>query len=257
MHDKIIKYRWVIISLSVLITLGFSTLLFKLEIDPNLKNYFPKTMTSVVNTDRIEEVFGNQDLIMVIFEADDILDESTLKRIKKVEKDFNNVDGIRRTTSLFGSNRIYGEEGVMYVEPTVLRIPQNETQKEELREVIRDNELVYNVVVSDDFKAASVMITLDETADEDQVFASIHSILEANPGAEKVHFGGLPYIRQAIDKDVKRDGLILIPIALILMLIFLYFVFREWRGVWLPFLVVVMSALLGISLIPILVCNLY
>ena len=36
------------------------------------------------------------------------------------------------------------------------------------------------------------------------------------------------------------------------MLIFLYLVFREWRGVWLPFLVVVMSALLGISLLPIL-----
>ena len=44
----------------------------------------------------------------------------------------------------------------------------------------------------------------------------------------------------------------MIPIALLMMLIFLYFVFREWRGVWLPFLVVVMSALLGLSLIPIL-----
>ena len=54
-----------------------------------------------------------------------------------------------------------------------------------------------------------------------------------HPGTEKVHFGGLPYLRQAIDKDIKRDGLILIPIALILMLIFLFLVFREWRGVWL------------------------
>ncbi len=41
-------------------------------------------------------------------------------------------------------------------------------------------------------------------------------------------------------------------IALILMLIFLFLVFREWRGVWLPFLVVVMSVLVGLSVIPIL-----
>ncbi len=73
MNSKIIKYRWLIITLSVLITIGFSTLLFKLEIDPELKNYFPKSMTSMVNTDRIEEVFGNQDLVMVIFETDDVL----------------------------------------------------------------------------------------------------------------------------------------------------------------------------------------
>ena len=68
MNNKIIKYRWWIIVASVAVTLGFSTLLFKLEIDPELKNYFPKSMTSMVNTDRIEEVFGNQDLIIMIFE---------------------------------------------------------------------------------------------------------------------------------------------------------------------------------------------
>ena len=75
MDKKIIKYRWWIIAISVVVTLGFSTLLFKIEIDPDLKNYFPKTMTSVVNTDRIEEVFGNQDLVMIIFETEDVLNE--------------------------------------------------------------------------------------------------------------------------------------------------------------------------------------
>jgi predicted RND superfamily exporter protein len=125
MNNKIIKYRWWIISFSILITIGFSTFLFKLEIDPELKNYFPKSMTSMVNTDRIEEVFGNQDLVMIIFETEDVLSEETLKRIKKLEKEFARVDGIRRTSSMFGSNHIYGEDGVMYVEPTVQRIPRN------------------------------------------------------------------------------------------------------------------------------------
>ncbi len=252
MEQKIIKYRWWIIGFSVAVTLGFSTLLTSLEIDPDLKNYFPKTMTSVVNTDRIEEVFGNQDLVMIIFETDDILNEQTLKRVKNVEKELKRIDGVRRTTSLFGSNRIYGEKGVMYVEPTVLRIPRNEQQKKELREIIINNDLVYNVVVSDDFKATAVVLTLEKEANEVAVFEQIHSILAELPGTEKIHFGGLPYLKQAIDRDIQRDGLILIPLALILMLIFLYLVFREWRGVWLPFLVVVMSALLALSIIPIL-----
>ena len=252
MDKKIIKYRWWIIGVSVLFTLGFSTLLLKLEIDPDLKNYFPKTMTSMVNTDRIEEIFGNQDLVMIIFEAEDILAEETLKRVKIVEKEIGRIDGVRRTSSLFGSNHIHGEEGVMYVEPTILRIPRNESMREEVREVIKNNDLVYKVMVSDDFRATALICTLEKEADEDLVFAGIHSILEEYPGTEKIHFGGLPYLRQAIDKDIQRDGLILIPIALVMMLIFLYLVFREWRGVWLPFLVVVMSALLGLALIPVL-----
>ncbi len=73
----------------------FLTLLFKLEIDPDLKNYFPKTMNSMVNTDRIEEIFGNQDLVMIIFEAEDILAEETLKRVQIVEKEIGRIDGVR------------------------------------------------------------------------------------------------------------------------------------------------------------------
>jgi uncharacterized protein len=252
MNNKIIKYRWWIIAASLLFTIGFSMSLLKLEIDPDLKNYFPKTMTSMVNTDRIEEVFGNQDIIMMIFETDDILNEATLKRLKMVEKEIGRLDGIKRSSSLFGSNHIYGEEGVMYVEPTVLRIPKNEDQRKELRQTIEGNDLVYKVMVSDDFKATALILTLEADANEDAVFAGIHEVLLEHPGNEKIHFGGLPYLRQAIDKDIKRDGIILIPISLILMLIFLFLVFREWRGVWLPFLVVVMSALIGLSMIPIL-----
>ncbi len=252
MEKNIIKHRWWIIGISVAVTIGFSTLLFRIEIDPDLKNYFPKSMNSMVNTDRIEEVFGNQDLIMILFETEDILEETTLKRVKAVEKEIRRIEGVRRTTSLFGSNRIHSEGGVMYVEPTILRIPRNELQKEELRKLIKENELVYRIMVSNDFRATAMVATLDMDANEDKVFKQINTILDKYPGDEKIHFGGLPYLRQAIDKDVKRDALILVPIALILMLIFLYVVFREWRGVWLPFLVVFLSAILGLSLIPVL-----
>ena len=231
MNTKIVKYRWWIIAASLLFTIGFSMSLLKLEIDPDLKNYFPKTMTSMVNTERIEEIFGNQDIIMMIFQADDILDAATLKRVKAVEKEIVRMDGINRSSSLFGSNHIYGEGGVMYVEPTVLRIPKNKVQRDELRQTIIDNELVYKVMVSDDFKATALVLTMEADANEDAVFAGIHEVLLDHPGNEKVHFGGLPYLRQAIDKDIQRDGIILIPIALLMMLIFLFLVFREWRGV--------------------------
>ena len=252
MKSKLIKYRWWIIAASLIFTVGISLSLMKLEIDPDLTHYFPETMTSIVNTDRIEEVFGNQDMIIMVFETEDVLNESTLKRLKEVEKAIKRLDGVRRTSSLFGSNHIYGEDGVMYVEPTILRIPGNEAQREELRQIIVENEMVYNIVVSDDFRATAMIISLEDDIAEDEVFTGIHEILRENPGHERVYFGGLPYLYQVIDKDIKRDAAILISIALFMMLAFLYLVFREWKGVWLPFMVVAMSALVGIAMIPIL-----
>ncbi len=252
MEKKIIKFRWWIIGVSVIVTLGFSLVLTRLEIDPDLRNYFPKTMTSMVNTDRIEEVFGNQDLVMIIFETGDVLREQTLRRVREVEKEVGRLGGVRRTLSLFSSRRIHGEEGIMYVEPVIDRLPRDEQERNLLKDQIRDNDMVYEVVVSKDFRATALVLTLAKDVDEKVLFEQIQTILSDHPGDETIHLGGLPYIRQAINKNIVRDGLVLIPLALVIMLIFLYVVFREWRGVWLPFLVVVMSALLGLSLIPLL-----
>ena len=252
MVRNIIKYRSWIIIVSVLVTVGLASTLFRLEVDPNLKNYFPKNMTSMVNTDSIEAIFGNQDMLMIIFNTDDVLKRSTLERVRAVENQLSHHAGVRRITSLFGANRIYGKEGVMYVEPTVKELPETEEDREELRRIIRENDLVYQIVVSDDFRSTALIVSLDKDVDEEMLFTDIRRILSDYPGDEQVYFGGLPYLRQAIDQDVKRDGVILIPIALVLMLIFLFLVFREWRGVWMPFLVVVMSGLSALALIPIL-----
>lgn len=250
MDKKILKYRWWIISISVVITVVLSGLLSGIQIDPDLKNYFPDSMESMVNTEKIEEVFGNQDIIMILFENDDIINYKSLNRVKKIDRKLKRIKGVQKTTSLFGANRIYGEDGIMYVEPTVKRLPETEEDILEIKHTILDNDMVKNVVVADNFRSTAIIATLDKNAIEDSVFASIAQILDEYPGNEKIHYGGLPYLRQAIGKDVSRDAKILVPIALFLMTLFLFVVFREWRGVVLPFLVVIMSSILALSLLP-------
>ncbi len=251
MEKKIIKYRWWIITASIVITVALSGMLSGIKIDPDLKNYFPDSMESMVNTDKIEDVFGNQDIIMLLFEKDDIINKESLTRVKQIDRKLQRVKGIQKTTSLFGANRIYGKDGAMYVEATIKRIPDSEEEINEIKKIIDSNDMVKNIVVADDYRSTAIIATLEKTTNEDSVFAAINQILTEFPGTEKIHFGGLPYLRQAIGKDVQRDGLILVPIALLLMIGFLFFVFREWRGVVLPFLVVIMSSVIALALLPI------
>lgn len=250
MGKFILKYRWWIISGSAILTIALSGILSSISIDPDLKNYFPDSMESMVNTEKIESVFGNQDIIMLLFEKEEIINKESLTRVKQVERQMRRIPGIKKTTSLFGANRIYGENGTMVVEPTVKKIPETAEEVNRIKETILENELVKNIVAADDFRSVAIIATLHKEADEDTVFAAMYSILEEFPGTEEIHFGGLPYLRQAIDHDIKRDGLILIPLAILLMVVFLIVVFREWRGVVLPFLVVIMSTILALALLP-------
>ena len=113
MERKIIKYRWWIIAASIVLTILLSGLLSRIDIDADISNYFPDKLESNVNTKKIEEIFGNQDIVMMLFESEDIINQESLARLKKIDRKLKRVDGIRKTTSVFGSNHIYGEDGIM------------------------------------------------------------------------------------------------------------------------------------------------
>ena len=67
MADFIIKYRRVIIAICLLLGISFGFLIPFSHTDPEMRNYVPSTMVSRISTDQIENEFGMQDIVMVIF----------------------------------------------------------------------------------------------------------------------------------------------------------------------------------------------
>ena len=90
----IIKFRWVIIIGFILLTALMAIQMPNAKIEPDLKEALPKHMKSKVNTDRIEEIFGGDDMLMILFETKDVLNKKTLARIKKISKKLNRIKGV-------------------------------------------------------------------------------------------------------------------------------------------------------------------
>ncbi|HCC70168.1 MAG TPA: hypothetical protein DEQ09_03325 [Bacteroidales bacterium] len=250
MTKLIIRYRHLVILLSIVIGLVSLFMLPGMETDPDIRNYVPSDMESRINTDIIENEFGLQDIIFIVFEDSCILTPSNLKRIRNTDRQLEGLKSIDNTISLFNTRRIYGEQGMMIVDPAVSRLPVSSHDIEVLKSQLSDNPLAMGTVISKDFKMSAIAATISKEKDENIILAEIDSVLNANPGSAEVYRGGMPYIREAIMKDVKRDGLILVPLALIIMLGFLWLAFREWRGMVLPFVVVVLSIVFAMSLAP-------
>jgi predicted RND superfamily exporter protein len=59
MTDFIIKYRWFIIGICLIIGVIFAFLIPMAETDPEIRNYIPATMDSRLKTDRIEKCAGS------------------------------------------------------------------------------------------------------------------------------------------------------------------------------------------------------
>lgn len=250
--QKVIKYRLAIIILFLVITLFFALQIPRAEIDTDVKTMLPKDMSSRLILDKIEETFGGMEMAMIIFRSHDILEKNTLARVKKISKLASRVKGVDKVLSLFDLKEVSGIEGTMMVNPAVENIPVNQQEREALRQRLKNNDLVYGTVVSKDFKATAVITQLKIDVSDAYITEKLRQIVKDNPGDESVIFGGVPFNRETVSQDIRRDFQKLLPVGIFIMLVFLFICFRQLRGVMLPFLVVIMSILVGMGLIPLL-----
>jgi len=252
MADYIIKFRWLIIVGFIVIGLGVGYQIRYAGIDADMKDQLPTDMESRINTDKIDELFGGTEMLMIIVRTDDVLNSETLKRVKTISRAANRIKGVDKVLSLFDLKSIKSEEGAMIVDPAVDRIPRNEEQREELRRELMDNDIVYGSVVSKDFTITAVIAVIKDDVSDAYILPLIEQLVEDFPGPEETVIGGLPYIRGNVSRNIQNDLRRLMPIGLLIMLIFLFLCFKQLRGVLLPFFVVILSILFAMGLIPIL-----
>ena len=252
LSNGIIRFRWLIIFAFAAVALLFGIQVPKAKMNPDMLTYMPENMSSRVNKSRIEDLFGGSEMIIVLVKTDDVLKEDTLRRVKRLSQGMKRIKGVDKVLSLFELKHIKGEEGAMIVDPTVKRIPKTEEDREVLRANIRDNDIVFGNVVSEDFTLTAVIGMVETGISDERLVSDIEKLIQDNPGEEEALIGGTPYSRYNTALNTKKDLGRLLPIGLLVMLIFLFLCFKQLRGVFLPFLVVLMSIFFSMGLIALL-----
>lgn len=180
----IIKYRWHIVIATLLVVLVSIIPILHITVNPDLESYLDTSMPSRENNLKINEIFGNEELLLVVFQTSDVLQENTLNRISQIAEAFSDMPEFNRVYSLFQGKDIRSEDGSMVVNPVVETIPVTENERDALRESIRSNDLVYKVVISEDFKNAIIILGADKTVQDDYQLALVKETLEQYPGDE-------------------------------------------------------------------------
>jgi hydrophobe/amphiphile efflux-3 (HAE3) family protein len=252
MTKQIIRFRWLIVTFCLLIGAGFGVLIPFATTDPEIRNYVPATMSSRMATDKIEKEFGVQDMVVILFSDSSILSPADLSQIRDIDKDISRIKGVANRISPFNIKSIKGEDGAMIVKSLIEKIPSGTFETNMLRNSILDNRFARDMVFSSDMSTASITATISNAEAESLTLNKIDSVISSHPGNARILTGGLPYIRRYILKDVRNDGLLLVPVALLIMLLILKFTLGEWKSVLMPFTVVVLSTGISMGLIPLL-----
>lgn len=247
-----VRFRWIIIIVFLGTTVFIGMQMKKAKFNADMLTYLPEDMPSRVHQKEIENIFGGTQMVMVVFKTEDVINETTLNRVKTFSQEMKKVKSIEKVMSLFDTKQVRNEDDAMMVDPAVRMIPKTEEKIAEIKKELEENDMVYGSVVSKDFTTTAVIGLVVPGTPDEEVVSQLEEIIKAHPGDEEIMLGGSPYMRVENGASMQHDITKLLPLGILFMLVFLFISFRQFRGVWLPTLVVIISIIISLGFIPLL-----
>jgi hypothetical protein len=192
----------------------------------------PYDLQSRVDLRNLEKDFGGKEIAIILMKSDEnILNENTLESLKNYSTKLKKIEGVDSVYSLSDIPKL-----------NIKNIKQ-----------IKNNKLIYGSLISKDLKILSIIVNLSSSIkDENKLTKDIKNVFSKikNCGlgqaqrltpTTRFYFGGMPFLRSQISKDIPNDMGLFIGVGMVIMLIFLKLTLKESRGVILPTMVVGIS----------------
>ncbi len=256
--EFIIKFRIILLIIVVGLSIFFMSRFAGIAVVTNLDDFAPFGHPYVKVQKLMEKWFkgGNMIQIEVEVKEGDILNADTLKKILRINRDVMFLEGVivARLHSIADPKvkMTKGYPDGWISKRLLVMIPETPEQKQELKEAILSDELIYGQYVSTDFKAAIIRADFKEDIDYKKLFHDLYDIQQRETDDNTViSISGRPIMLGWIDRYQHS----LIPLfggSLLVMATLLYLCFRTIPGVILPLVTALISVSWGLGLLAIL-----
>jgi predicted RND superfamily exporter protein len=158
---QIRRRRAVIAALAVFTAIGLAGLP-KMTTSDNMDQWFNEYDAIQIQTDRYEALFGNEDQVLVLVQAEDVFDPEVLALIRDLGAELlEKVPYARELRSLTDMSVVFGSgEGIEVRSPFADGIPPPGPELEEKRAYILSRSSLVNMLVSDDCRETWIVLSL-------------------------------------------------------------------------------------------------
>lgn len=235
---SIIRLKWLIISVVVVLTIFFGYQLKNLPINPDIIDSLPDDDPTAKLYKDIGTEFAGNDMGMIVLETKDVFNAEVIKHVKQISDSIKYTQGVSTVTSLTNILDIKSSEWGIEIGKLVdeYELPTDPSDLDSLKSYTLSKDMYRGVIVSDDSKATAIMFTLLPDADNQTIAKEIKDKIENMNLPETLYFGGLPMMMNDINDLIISDIIWLIPIVFLVIAIILGISFKSFRGVLLPLL---------------------
>ena len=246
------KFKYLtIIGITIIVAL-FSVSLKNLTFEGSYKIWFDKDSKIIKDYEAFRSRFSGDDTFIVAFKDENgIFTQKAVNTILQLTKEFQKIEGVRKVDSLSNYQYISSEDDDIIVED-FLYGDENLSQKKQL--ALKDN-LILNQLISKDAKTTMIALSLSQKLGSNEavniaLFHRLQSLLkkEAKRSGYRFYLTGIPAVTASLVTVSQRDAMVLIPLAVVVVVFFLFVIFRSVLGVLIPSVVIVFTFLSVLSI---------
>ena len=256
--EMIIRFRIPMIVIILGVSAFFITRFAGIDVITNLDDFAPMGHPYVKVQKLMEKWFkgGNMIQVEVRVREGDILNPVTLNKILSINRDIMFLDGVivARLHSIadWKVKMTKGYPGGWVTRRLLTMVPKTDREKQQLKESILSDELIYGQYVSHDFKSALIRADFKEDISYKTLFRDLSAIAESQRDENTIiNLSGRPVMLGWIDYYQHK----LIPlffVSLLVMAVLLYMAFRTVAGVILPLTAALVSVCWGLGCLALL-----
>ena len=187
------------------------------------------------------EEFGYDEILVAAYSADDILRNENIESIRTITREVQDLPAVDRVISLANAEDLTTSNGSLEIVPLLGPSPLTEEDRKRLRHRLETNPMYKDLLVSRDERSVLFDITLksDITNDErNRTIQSIERIFAETCDGNSYYLTGAPYGRNELFQCMRRDFSTLLPLGILLLVLSMYLVFRNYLSVLLPFVAI-------------------
>jgi predicted RND superfamily exporter protein len=249
--EQIMKWRVVIIIVTICITIFFGFGMTKLTINSDITSYLKPGDQAMILFNRVGDEYGGNQIVMVAVKSEDIISYPTLNFIRELSDKYSEVEGVSSITSLINIADIrdtgFGLEVGKLIDKN--NIPEDEGELARLREYILSKTTYRGKIISEDGSTTLIICKLNPKYNKIDVTKKLYELTESMKGEYEVFYSGYPIQMFELNRYIVNDLKTLIPAVLAIIVLVLFFSFRTLRGVVCPLLIVVISTIWTMGLL--------
>jgi len=249
MKNKKVKWiAWLIMAIVLLGSVYFIIGIKKhARMETNLDEYMPKNHPAFVYSDIAEEWFNIKDGILIAIEnKDGIYNTTSLQKIKDITKELERMEAFDENDimSLYTADNITGSEYGMEVESFYRSVPDNYEKIENLRRNVKNNDMVYGRLISEDETVALIVAGMADSTFTQSLYQKIIDFtMSFESDDDVIYVAGRPIVEGTLGLLGPADMKRMVPIVIILIIIVLYILLQSVRATTATILTVFLSSI--------------